>query len=297
MRVLVLALMLAGCSAAGAPVAPRCATVREDDMVWIPPGDTMLGQDARYPEEGPPRRVSVAGFWLSTHEVTTAEFARFVGATGHRTIAERAPPVTPQTPPEMRLPGGAVFATPDDRDPRWWRWQPGAQWRRPEASATASAAEPVVQIAYQDALAYARWRGVALPSEAQWERAARLGGSDPEHAPADKPATANIWQGPFPARDLGGDGFAVRAPVGCFPRDAAGLFDMIGNVWEWTSDTPDTTGARGIIKGGSYLCAANYCARYQPAARQFQERALGTDHIGFRVIDPHRPPPAQGPAT
>jgi len=294
MKVHILALLLAGCSAKDVAVAPICAAVRESDMAWIPAGKTVLGQDAQYPEEGPPRRVSVAGFWLSTHEVTTAEFARFVEATGYRTVAEQPPPVTPQTPPEMRKPGSAIFATPDDRDPRWWRWQPGAEWRRPRGVVTVRATEPVVQIAYRDALAYTKWRGVALPSEAQWERAARLGGGDPEHTPADKPATANIWQGPFPARDLAGDGFAGRAPVGCFARDAAGLFDMIGNVWEWTSDAPDAAGAHGVIKGGSYLCAANYCARYRPAARQFQERALGTDHIGFRVIDPHRKPPVQG---
>ena len=268
-------------------------------MAWIPAGTVTLGAGARYLEEGPPRRVVVPGFWLSTHEVTTGEFARFVETTGYRTVAERAPPVTPGTPPDMRQAGSAVFAVPDDDDPRWWRWRPGAQWRSPEGHEghAPATAEPVVQIAYDDALAYARWRGATLPSEAQWERAARLGGADPEHTPADKPAVANTWQGPFPARDLGTDGYAGRAPVGCFARDRAGLYDMIGNVWEWTGDAADAGGTRGVIKGGSYLCAANYCARYRPAARQFQERGLGTDHIGFRVIDARRPPPRGGLST
>lgn len=283
-------LALVGCRADSKPAAPTCALVRDGDMAWIPPGSVTLGEAPRYAEEGPPRRVDLPGFWLSTHEVTVSEFARFVAATGYRTLAERAPPVTAETPPEMRRPGSAVFATPDDIDPRWWRWRPGAHWRRPEAGASAPSAEPVVQIAYVDALAYARWRGVALPSEAQWERAARVGGVDVEHTPPNNAQVANVWQGTFPTRDLATDGYAGRAPVGCFARDRAGLYDMIGNVWEWTSDT-DASGTRGIIKGGSYLCAANYCARYRPAARQFQERGLGTDHIGFRFVDPRRPPP------
>ena len=299
MRSLAILLLLAGCASPAVRTVRGCAIMTERDIVWIPPGAVMMGDGARYAEEGPARRVEVAGFWLSTHEVTTSEFARFVAATGYRTVAERAPPVTPATPPEMRLAGSAVFATPDDRDPRWWRWRPGAQWRRPEGASgpVPASAEPVVQIAYADALAFAHWRGVALPSEAQWERAARLGGADPEHTPAGAPAVANTWDGPFPVRDLGTDGYAGRAPVGCFPRDRAGLYDMIGNVWEWTGDAADHAGARGVIKGGSYLCAANYCARYRPAARQFQERGLGTDHIGFRVIDLRRPPPVKGPSA
>ncbi len=286
----VLLLSLAGCQAVRTPAVPVCATVHESEMAWIPPGSVTLGEDGRYPEEKPPRRVTLPGFWLSSHEVTVAEFARFVAATGYRTVAERIPPITPEAPAEMRRPGSAVFTTPNDADPRWWRWRAGAQWRRPEAVVPASPNEPVVQIAYADALAYARWRGVTLPNEAQWERAARVGGVDVEHTPPQHPPVANVWQGPFPAYDLVGDGYAGRAPVGCFPRDRAGLYDMIGNVWEWTSDA-DLTGERGVIKGGSYLCAANYCARYRPAARQFQERGLGTDHIGFRIVDPRRPPP------
>jgi formylglycine-generating enzyme len=285
---LALPLLLAGC-AETAPPARACAAVGEADMAWVPGGELLLGAEARLPEEGPPRRVRVAGFWMSTHEVTMAEFARFVAATGYRTVAERVPD---KGPPELCEPGSAVFTAPAGPDPRWWRWQPGASWRRPAGpgGAASAPAEPVVHIAYEDALAYARWRGLALPSEAQWERAARLGGVDVEQAPPERPV-ANHWQGPFPVSDLASDGYPGRAPVGCFPRDRAGLYDMIGNVWEWTRDAAGAGDARGVIKGGSWLCADNYCARYRPAARQFQERGLGTDHIGFRLVDEQRPPP------
>lgn len=309
LAVIVAAFALAGCTSRADPVAPAgpsaCTIVSEAEMVWIPAGEVMLGANPREPEEGPPRRVDVAGFWMATHEVTNAEFARFVAATGYQTLAERPPPAMPGAPPAMLRPGSAVFATPDAADPRWWRWREGAQWRRPRGGAVIEARplDPVVQVAHADAQAYARWRGLALPTEAQWERAARLGGVDLDHADADRLPLANTWQGVFPVRDLGTDGFRGPAPVGCFPRDRAGLYDMIGNVWEWTADrapdAPDQADPRGVIKGGSYLCAANACARYRPAARQFQERGLGTDHIGFRVIDPTRAPPpiAQVPSA
>jgi sulfatase modifying factor 1 len=295
-RAILLMLPIAACHPApSAPPKPVCAALREDEMRWIPAGRFTMGEDPQYREEGPPRSVTVSGFWIDTHEVTNAQFARFVRATGYRTLAERTPPIGPDTPAEMRVPGSAVFAVPDDTDPRWWRWVIGAQWRHPAGPAESlegHAREPVVQIAYDDARAYARWVGKDLPSEAQWEYAARGGRPAlPEPIGADGTPTANTYQGVFPLRNLASDGYVGRAPVGCFPSNANGLYDMIGNVWEWTRSPDAPQSDRRVIKGGSYLCAANYCARYRPAARQFQERGLGTDHIGMRLVDNRRPPP------
>ncbi len=274
---------------------PACANLVAAPMVRIAGGSFMMGADPQYPEEGPPRRVTVGTFWIDSHELTNAEFARFVKATGYRTVAERNPPVTPQTPSDMRLPGSAVFAVPDDNDPRWWRWAVGAQWRHPSGpseSIVGHDREPVVQIAYADAEAYARWAGKRLPTEAEWEYAALGGGTAlPEPVDAHGVPQANYYQGVFPRRDLGLDGYRGRAPVGCFKPNGYGLYDMIGNVWEWTSDTVGKRQDTGVIKGGSYLCAANYCARYRPAARQFEERGLGTDHIGVRFVSDRPIPP------
>ncbi len=257
-------------------------------MVQLPGGDFMMGTDPRYPEEGPARRVHVAPFAIDVHEVTNADFARFVAATGYRTMAERPPPPLPGAPPEMQLPGSAVFSVPDARDARWWRWVVGAQWRHPSGPQETIAGhgrDPVVQIAYEDAQAYARWAGKSLPSEAQWEYAARAGqAAAPEPIDAGGTPQANYYQGVFPRRDLGLDGFTTRAPVGCFQPNAFGLYDMIGNVWEWTRDAAAGDANSHVIKGGSYLCAANYCARYRPSARQFQERGLGANHVGFRLV-------------
>ncbi|MFN7027905.1 MAG: formylglycine-generating enzyme family protein [Sphingopyxis sp.] len=289
---------LAGCGKAKeAPVAkaaaPGCPSMPKQDYVWVPGATFAMGADAQLPEEGPAREVRVAGFWIATHEVTNAEFAAFVKATGYKTLAEREPPPLPGAPPDMLIPGSAVFTAPTDGNPNWWRWVVGAQWRSPSGPASnieGRDREPVVQIGYEDALAYARGAGKALPSEEQWELAAATGGAD-RHVPVDaagKPQ-ANYYQGAFPARDLGTDGFTGRAPVACFPADEHGAHDLIGNVWEWT--TSKAGGDSNVIKGGSFLCAANYCARYRPAARQFQERSLGTDHIGFRLIDPARAAP------
>jgi len=297
-RVLLLALALAACGAtdkSSDASAPDCPAMPSRAYAWIPGATFTLGDDARLSEEGPPRRLTLPGFWIATHEVTNAEFAAFVRATGYRTLAERDPPALPGAPLDMLKPGSAVFTVPDDGDPQWWRWVVGAQWRYPAGPASridGHDREPVVQVGYEDALAYARWAGKALPSEAQWEMAAATGGANRD-LPVDsggKPR-ANYYQGVFPARDLGTDGFRSRAPVACFPADRHGVHDLIGNVWEWTSSAIDSE--RNVIKGGSFLCAANYCARYRPAARQFQERGLGTDHIGFRLVDPTRPAPAQ----
>lgn len=269
-------------------------------MVWIPAGHFTMGEKPRYREEGPPRKIHVDGFWMDNHEVTNAEFAKFVKATGYVTVAERNPPILPGMPPEMQRPGSAVFNIPSDEDTRWWRWEIGAQWRHPsgpnEHIKTMQRA-PVVQIAFDDALAYANWVGKELPTEEQWEYAAR-GGEEPLPEPmgADGEPQANYYQGVFPVKDLGKDGFETRAPVGCFEPNRYGLFDMLGNVWEWTSSQGARVDAAEdvkVIKGGSYLCAANYCARYRPAARQFQERGLGTNHIGFRLVDNSKKPPIE----
>ena len=290
--------LLSACSGAPAPPGNACTGLPDDTMVWVPGGRFVMGDDPRYPEEGPPRTVTVKGFWIDAHEVTNAQFAAFVKATGYRTMAERAPPRVPGAPPEMLEPGSAVFNIPSQADPRWWRWVAGAQWRHPsgpQESIIGHDREPVVQIAWQDAQAYARWAGKQLPTEAQWEYAARAGDAAlPEPVDAKGLPQANYYQGIFPIRDLGTDGYTGRAPVGCFKPNGLGVYDMIGNVWEWTSSSGSRADAGepvNIIKGGSYLCAANYCARYRPAARQFQERGLGTDHIGFRLVDTTRPGP------
>ncbi len=280
--------------------ARTCAPVTPA-MRWVPGGSFTLGEDAHYPEEGPPRRVDAAGFWIDAYEVTNAQFTAFVAATGYVTLAERKPPVEPATPPDMRVPGSAVFNVPTAEDPRWWRWATGAQWRHPSGpddAITSNARHPVVQIGYDDAVAYARWAGRSLPTEEQWEYAARGGTAvKPLPVSAQGAAEANIYQGVFPVRNLASDGFVGRAPAGCFPANGYGLHDMIGNVWEWTLAGASGASGTAVIKGGSFLCAANYCARYRPAARQFQERGLGTEHIGFRLVDNRRPPPSGHAAT
>ena len=294
-----LALLLSGCGDADVPPEAMCTGLPDNEMVWVPGGSFVMGDGAHYAEEGPPQTVAVEGFWIDTHEVTNAQFAAFVKATGYKTISERDPPKLPGAPPEMLVPGSAVFNIPSDDDPRWWRWVVGAHWRHPSGPKETIVGrdnEPVVQIAYQDAEAYARWAGKELPSEAQWEYAARGGAvALPEPVDAKGKPQANYYQGVFPVKNLNTDGYIGRAPVGCFKPNGYGLYDMIGNVWEWTRSSgsrADASEPVNIIKGGSYLCAANYCARYRPAARQFQERGLGTDHIGFRLVDTKKAGPA-----
>ncbi len=292
-------LALGACSETESNLAPAvadCDGPAEPAMVWVEGGSFTLGEDPLYPEEGPPREVSLNGFWISSTEVTNAQFAEFVAATGYLTEAERDPPALPGAPAEMLEPGSAVFRVPSEDNPNWWAWQVGAQWRQPNgpgSSIEGRESDPVVQVTYGDALAYAEWAGMSLPSEAQWEYAASAGEAAlPEPKAADSAPRANYYQGVFPHRDSGQDGFLSRAPVGCFEANAFGLHDMIGNVWEWTASEPSPGAPVRTIKGGSFLCAANYCARYRPAARQYQEVDLGTDHIGFRVVDTATPQPA-----
>jgi formylglycine-generating enzyme len=283
-------------------------------MAWVPGGEFAMGSEAFYPEEAPVRRVAVEGFWIDERPVTVAQFRRFVKATGYVTVAERPldPADYPGADPDALVPGALVFRPSrgpvDLRDFRnWWSYVPGATWQRPEGPASDSytrGRHPVTQVAYEDAQAYAAWAGKALPTEIEWECAAR-GGLDgavfawgDEFAPAGR-MMANTWQGEFPWQNLMSDGYAATSPVGSFPPNGYGLYDMTGNVWEWTCDEARGNGAarpccapsdagehipRRVIKGGSHLCAPNYCLRYRPAARQFEAVDTSTGHIGFRCV-------------
>lgn len=278
-------------SPASAAPAPACGRLSGSTTeVYLPPVRVRLGSDAGF-DDSPPRTADVAGFWMDRAEVSNAQFSAFVSATGYRTLAERAPRPedNPGVPQDALVPGSAVFTPPefvdDMRVETWWRYTPGADWRHPEGPGSTLKGRmdhPVVHVGYEDAAAYARWAGRFLPTEDEWERAASGALS-----PSD--TTANTWQGAFPLFDAGGDGFKGPSPVGCFKPNPLGLHDLIGNVWEWTeSDFEVGSGADvqrpRAIKGGSYLCAPNYCARYRPAARQPGDPFLGASHIGFRTI-------------
>jgi len=301
------------------------ATAREG-MVLIPGGTFRMGSEDFYPEERPVRDATVGDVWIDVHTVTNREFSRFVRKTGYVTVAER--PLAAEDFPgaEGVPPGSMVFCGSkgpiDLKDWRqWWTYVPGAYWRHPEgpgSSIESRPDHPVVQVAYEDAEAYAAWANKRLPTEAEWERAAR-GGLDgkpfvwgDEMEPGGKPA-ANTWQGEFPWQNLRTDGYERTAPVGRFAPNGFGLYDMAGNVWEWTStwysainDTapkapccggtspreeiersydrafPDIKIPRKVVKGGSFLCAPNYCLRFRPAARSPQMIDSGMAHVGFR---------------
>ena len=290
--------------------------VRPTVAVYLKPGTFSMGQDALYPEEGPVRDVRLAGFWIDTTEVTNRQFARFVEATGYRTIAEK--PVDPaaftvpveQIPPAMLEAGSAVFISPAQPSSRyfdWWHYVPGANWRKPfgPEGEDFNPNVPVVHLGYDDMRAYAAWRGGRLPTEAEWEYAARAGSANT----TEQPVEANSWQGVFPIKNLAEDGFKGLAPVGCYAPNAWGLYDMIGNAWEMTNDfyapshDPERPqeNPRGpsentaydpsnpsfssrVVKGGSYLCAPNYCRRYRPAARTGRDPSMGASNVGFRLV-------------
>lgn len=297
------------------------------DMAWLAGGRFRMGSDRHYPEEAPAHAATVAGFWIDRTPVTNGAFAAFVRATGYRTVAELPPDPAayPDAVPELLRAGSIVFRPParpaDMRFPGdWWAFVPGASWRVPDGLHPGAGPDhPVVHVAYADAAAYARWVGKELPTEAEWEFAARGGLVGTEFAWGHELApggthVANTWQGRFPFENLVEDGFAGTSPVGSYPPNPYGLVDMIGNVWEWTTDAwspghaeeaarpccapaPRRAGPdngpdprqpgrvpRKVIKGGSHLCAPNHCRRYRPSARQPQAVESGTTHLGFRCV-------------
>jgi formylglycine-generating enzyme required for sulfatase activity len=302
-----------------------------DGMVYIAGGAFTMGSDAHYPEEAPAHRAAVDDFWMDRGPVTNRQFRRFVEATGHVTLAERPPDPAayPGIQPEMIKAGSLVFTRvaypmPPVDFTRWWSFCFGASWRRPRGPGSSLKGledHPVVHVAYEDAAAYARWAGKELPTEAEWEFAARGGLDGKAYAWGDELAPdgkmlANYWQGAFPWQNLATDGYEGTSPVGTFPANGFGLHDMIGNVWEWTADwfadrhpdkqagscciprnprggredasydpcAPEIRIGRKVLKGGSHLCAPNYCQRYRPAARYAQPVDTSTSHVGFRCV-------------
>lgn len=306
--VLLLALGLCACG----PKAPQlaeptraCPGPAPSGEVALKGGTFVLGALPEHDDEGPPRTVTVGPFSIDRTEVTNAQFAAFVRATGYVTLAERRPDpaLYPGVPASQLKPSSLVFvgaAGLGSGDPSlWWRVVDGASWKHPEGPGSDLAGRerhPVVQVAFEDAMAYARWRGRDLPTEAEWEFAARAGLDGKRYEwgderPDPKAPRANTWQGVFPAVDTADDGYKARtAPVGCYAPSAYGLSDMTGNVWEWTSDwlqdgRPEGDPARSrIVKGGSFLCADNFCLRYRPSARQPGPPDTGTSHVGFRTV-------------
>jgi formylglycine-generating enzyme required for sulfatase activity len=293
----------------------------EPGMVLISGAAFNMGAGAVYPEETPIVRTKVESFYMSRHEVTNAEFMNFVNATGYITVAERIidPTLHPNIPPEQLKPGSAVFvklseAVAATTFMNWWHFREGASWKHPmgpDSNIQGKAHYPVIHIAYEDAMEYSKWKGHRLPTEAEYEYASRGGIKDAKYASGNSLTKngkylANTWQGLFPFNDTAEDGYVGLAPVGCFPPNSYGLYDLIGNVWEWTDtayypqhfkignvpanlppegfDNRQSGVPVGVIKGGSYLCAEDFCMRYRPAARHAQDTGLGTSHIGFRTV-------------
>ncbi|MFN0056731.1 MAG: formylglycine-generating enzyme family protein [Planctomycetales bacterium] len=305
-------------------------------MVWIPGGEFVMGsEDAKAPRnEHPAHRVRLDDFWMDDHEVTNAEFRQFVEETGYVTTAEQTPdweqmkksvpPGTPKPPDEVLVPGALVFTPTEDPvatddASQWWRWTPGACWRHPEGPQSDLEGRdnhPVVQVSWDDAVAYARWAGKRLPTEAEWEYAARGGLTGKKFtwgdaAPTDQSRLANIWQGNFPDDNTQVDGWDRTAPVKSFPPNGYQLYDMGGNVWEWCADwyradeydqhDPDRIlvnpqgpsaswdprepyAPKRVTRGGSFLCHVSYCESYRPAARRGTDRDTGLSHVGFRCV-------------
>jgi formylglycine-generating enzyme required for sulfatase activity len=321
-------------------VVPMPATNPRGDnppgMVWVPGGEFTMGSDdpEAAPAERPAHQVRVDGFWMDVTEITNAQFRRFVKATGYATTAERPvvweqlskalPPGTPKPPDDRLVPGSLVFFPPvhpvslDDQS-GWWRWVPGANWRHPEGpdgTIDGKDDHPVVHVSWDDAIAYTKWAGKRLPTEAEWEFAARGGLEARKYAwgdvfqPGDRPL-ANTWQGHFPDANIRDDGFDRTAPVKSFPPNRYGLYDMIGNVWEWCADRyrPDIYRRisghavvanpagpeasfdpnepyqpKRVTRGGSFLCSPNYCSNYRPSARRGTATDSGMSHLGFRCV-------------
>jgi len=308
---------------------------KTENMVWISGCVFQMGSDRHYPEEAPVSERQVNGFFMDRFLVTNRQFAAFVAATKYRTLTERAldPSAFPGMAPGRLKPGSMMFQPP--REPvdlhdvtNWWAWKQGVYWRHPEGRGSSVAARldhPVVHIAFEDAEAYATWSGTALPTEAEWEFAARGGLKGMEYAWGNEFAPngikmANTWEGEFPWKNLKAPGQERTSQVGSYPPNGYGLFDMIGNVWEWTTDwyadslssrleapccgsdrphggcvdeshdpaQPTVRIPRKVVKGGSFLCAPSYCRRYRPAARHAQMIDTGMSHIGFRRV--FRPP-------
>lgn len=330
------------------PPAPPSPSSAPAGMVWIAGGEFTMGSvdPLARPDEAPRHRVRVKGFWIDATEVTNAQFKAFVDATGYRTVAERpvdweelrkqVEPGTPKPPDEMLQPGSLVFTPPaEEVDIKaresyrgWWTWTIGANWRHPEgpgSSIEGREDHPVVHIAYEDAVAYATWAGKRLPTEAEWEFAARGGLEGKMNVWGDEPVAptrCNIWDGHFPDKNTKEDGFVRTAPVRSYPPNGFGLYDMAGNVWEWCSDRyrPDTYARRvlelgkgavadnptgpaksldprnphapesRVHRGGSFLCNDSYCASYRPSARMAAPPDTALAHLGFRCVSDASPP-------
>jgi formylglycine-generating enzyme required for sulfatase activity len=328
----VLILSTLGALAFGATYAVVALTRGSPDsppgMVWVPGGEFVRGSDnPKMRDARPVHRVAVDGFWMDRTAVTNEQFARFVEATGYVTVAERTPEARdfPGAPPEKLMAGGVVFTptkgpVPLDNHLRWWSYVKGANWRHPDgpdSDLQGRENHPVVQVAWDDAVAYAKWAGKRLPTEAEFEFAARGGLERKKYVWGDEfrpdgKWMANIWQGRFPYENTAEDGFRGAAPVGSFPANGYGLSDMAGNVWEWCSDwyrhdyyarlsagpqpvrnplgpddsyDPSEPGtAKRVMRGGSYLCTDQYCTAYEAGARGKGAPDSGTNHVGFRCV-------------